>query len=129
MLIFFIVISLLVSYIDIKSSLIPDKVILPSILLLFFIKWYTSILLFSDLIAIIIVLIIFMVPIILNMSFGGGDLRFGVFCALFVGLESVGYFVLFAGVIHLLVLFFLQKKSFGFAPAMSLSTLLVYSIG
>lgn len=129
MLIFFIVISLLVSYIDIKSFLIPDKVILPSILLLFFIKWYTSILLFSDLIAIIIVLIIFMVPIILNMSFGGGDLRFGVFCALFVGLESVGYFVLFAGVIHLLVLFFLQKKSFGFAPAMSLSTLLVYSIG
>lgn len=129
MLIFFIFISLIISYIDIKKSIIPDTIILPSIVLLLCIKWYTSTLLFSDLFAMIIIFVVFMVPIIVNMTFGGGDLRFGVFCALFVGLESVGYFVLFAGVIHLLILFLLQKKSFGFAPAMSISALLAYSIG
>lgn len=129
MLIFFIIISLIISYIDIKKTYIPDRIILPSIAILFFIKWYASTLLLSDLIAIIVVLVIFIIPIALNMAFGGGDLRFGAFCALFVGLNAIGYFVLFAGVIHLLVLAILKKKSFGFAPAMSISALLAYSIG
>jgi len=79
--------------------------------------------------AVALVLIIFLVPIVLNMAFGGGDLRFGAFCALFLGLNAVGYFIMFAGVIHLLILILLKRKSFGFAPAMSIAALLSYFIG
>jgi len=63
------------------------------------------------------------------MAFGGGDLRFGAFCALFLGLNAVGWFIMLAGVIHLLVLTLLKKKSFGFAPAMSIAALMSYFIG
>ncbi|MDF1877982.1 hypothetical protein JHD47_09160 [Sulfurimonas sp. SAG-AH-194-L11] len=82
-----------------------------------------------DVIAVVIVLIIFLIPIILNMRFGGGDLRFGAFCALFVGLVPLGYFVMFSGVLHILILALLKKKSFAFAPAMSVAALIAYSIG
>jgi Flp pilus assembly protein protease CpaA len=128
-LIYFISIALFISIVDIKKSLIPDKIIIPAIFGLVLLKWLDESLSLSDFIAMIIVLTIFIVPIILNMSFGGGDLRFGAFCALFLGLEEVGFFILFAGVFHLLILGLLKKKSFGFAPAMSLSTLLAYMIG
>ena len=77
----------------------------------------------------IIVLIIFVIPIALDMAFGGGDLRFGAFCALFLGLALVGWFVLLSGVFHLLLLSLMKKKSFGFAPAMSVAALSAYLIG
>ncbi len=63
------------------------------------------------------------------MAFGGGDLRFGAFCALFVGLEGVGYFIIFSGLIHLIILAAVKKKSYGFAPAMSIAAILSYTIG
>jgi len=82
-----------------------------------------------DLYSVVIVLVIFMIPIIFDMAFGGGDLRFGAFCALFLGLKLVGMFILLAGVIHLVILTILKKNSYGFAPAMSLSAMTAYIIG
>ncbi len=73
-----------------------------------------------------IVLFLFAVPIFFNMAFGGGDLRFGVFAALFTGLEGVGFFILYSGLIHLMMLALLNKKSFAFAPSMSLAAILAY---
>ena len=126
---FFIIIALIISYIDAKKGLIPDKIILPAIAILIVLKYFDNVLSIYDFIAAGIVLVLFVIPIALNMAFGGGDLRFGVFCALYVGLNSVGYFILLAGVIHLLFLLLLKKRSFGFAPAMSIAALLSYSIG
>jgi leader peptidase (prepilin peptidase) / N-methyltransferase len=128
-LIYFINISLFISYVDIKKSLIPDKIIIPAIFGLVALKWLDGSLNLYDFVAMIIVLMIFVIPIMINMAFGGGDLRFGAFCALFLGIEQVGLFVLFAGVFHLLILSLLKKESYGFAPAMSLSALLAYMIG
>jgi len=128
-LVLFISVAFIVSYIDIKSSLIPDKIMFPAILAMFILKYFENSLSINDLIAISIIFIIFVVPIALNLAFGGGDIRFGVFCALFLGLAQIGYFVIFAGLLHLMILFILRRKSFGFAPAMSLATLLAYSIG
>ena len=128
-LVLFISVAFIISYIDIKSSLIPDKIMFPAILAMFILKYFENSLSINDLIAISIIFIIFVVPIALNLAFGGGDIRFGVFCALFLGLAQIGYFVIFAGLLHLMILFILRRKSFGFAPAMSLATLLAYSIG
>jgi len=118
-----------VSYIDIKKSIIPDAIMFPAIMFLLLIKYFDTSLGLQDMIAVTIVLVIFIIPIVLNMAFGGGDLRFGAFCALFLGLELVGWFILLSGLIHILILAMLRKKSFGFAPAMSLASIFAYLIG
>ena len=128
-LIFFIIIALIISYVDIKEGLILDKIILPSFAVLVLLKYFENSLSIHDLIAVAIVLIVFLIPIVLNMAFGGGDLRFGAFCALFLGLESIGPFIIIAGLAHLIVLFALRKQSFAFAPAMSIAALGAYFIG
>ena len=128
-LLFFITISGIISYIDLKIGLILDKIIFPSFIILLVLKYFEHTLAFDNLIAIVIVLIIFVIPIILNMAFGGGDLRYGAFAALFLGLEPIGYFIMLSGLIHVILLTILKKESFPFAPAMSLGTLGAYLIG
>jgi len=125
-LIVFIFFSTVLSVIDYKKQIIPDKFVLPSIVFLLFVKYFENSLHVEDLIAAFIIVIVFLVPIALNMAFGGGDLRFGFFCGLFVGLEGIGYFLILAAVIHILFLKVLNKKLGGFAPAMSLGAILVY---
>ena len=124
-LLFFILVSGVISYIDIKKGLILDKIMFPSFLGLLVLKYLDGSLGTYDFIAVFSILVIFIIPIILNFSFGGGDLRFGAFCALFVGLSSLGYFVIVSGLIHLAILTVLQKKSFAFAPAMSVGAISV----
>ena len=126
---FFIIVSILISYIDVKKGLILDKIMIPSIFFIILLKFIEDSLSTQDFIAVAIVFFLFLIPIIFNMAFGGGDLRFGVFCALFVGLASVGYFVMLSGVLHLLLLSVVKKRSFPFAPAMSLGALGAYVIG
>lgn len=128
-LVFFIAIAGVISYIDVKKGLILDKITFPSFLVLLLIKHLENSLGMQELIAIIIVLIIFIIPIILNLAFGGGDLRFGAFCALFLGLAPIGYFVMFSGLIHVTLLTIMKKRSFPFAPAMSLGALGAYIVG
>ena len=128
-LVFFIAIAGIISYIDVRTGLILDKITFPSFLVLLLIKYLENSLGMQELIAIIIVLIIFIIPIILNLAFGGGDLRFGAFCALFLGLAPIGYFVMFSGLIHVILLSIIKKRSFPFAPAMSLGALGAYIVG
>ncbi len=128
-LLFFIAISGIVSYIDIKKGLILDKIIFPSFITLVLLKYLYGTLSLDDVISVVIVLVIFVIPIVLNMAFGGGDLRFGAFCALFIGLPNIGYFIMIAGGLHLLLLLLLKKESFAFAPAMSLGAIAAYGIG
>ena len=127
--VYFIIIAFIISYIDSKKGIIPDKIIMPAFVGLIILKWLDTSLSFNDAIAVVVILVIFLIPIIFNMAFGGGDLRFGAFCALFVGLEGIGYFIIFSGVLHLILLAILKKKSYGFAPAMSIAAIISYTIG
>ena len=126
---FFLAISGVVSYIDIKRGLILDKIMFPSFIVLLLLKYFENSLNMYDLLAVVIVLVIFIIPIILNMAFGGGDLRFGAFCALFLGLTPLGYFIMLSGLFHVLLLQVLKKESFAFAPAMSAGAIGAYLIG
>lgn len=118
----------IISYIDAQRSIIPDKIIFPAFGLLLLLKLVDGSLDMHSLYAVALVLLVFILPIALNMNFGGGDLRFGAFCALFVGLAGIGWFVLLSGVLHLLLLLALKKEAYGFAPAMSVAALLSYGI-
>ncbi|WP_457750246.1 A24 family peptidase [Sulfurimonas sp.] len=127
--VYFIIIASLISYIDSKKRIIPDKIIFPALIGLVFLKFLDNSLSVNDAIAVGLVLAVFIIPVVLNMAFGGGDLRFGAFCALFVGLEQVGYFILFAGTLHLVLLSIVKKKSYAFAPAMSIAAIISYGLG
>lgn len=128
-LVFFIMIAITISIIDYKKRVIPDPIILPAIIILIAMKWFENSLNTESFIAVAIIAVIFFIPIALGMAFGGGDVRYGVFCALFVSLKGVGLFLIFSGLFHLIVLKVLGKKVFGFAPAMSLGALSAYMIG
>jgi len=121
--------AFLLSWIDWKKQIIPDRFSLPLIAILTIVKAFEATLTWSDGVAIVVVLVVFLIPIALNMNFGGGDLRFGAFCALFLGLENIGYFIAGAGLIHLILLGILRRREFGFAPAMSLAALAAWSFG
>lgn len=123
---FFILVSLIVSWIDGRYSIIPDKLILPSIAIMGLLMAIEGTLDVNHLVAVVVILIVFIIPIALNLPFGGGDLRFGAFCALFLGLEPLGYFIALAGIVHLIIMGLLHKNEFGFAPAMSIASLAVY---
>lgn len=128
-LLFFLAISGVISYIDIKRGLILDKIMFPSFVVLLLLKYLENSLSMYDFLAVVVVLIIFVIPIIFNMAFGGGDLRFGAFCALFLGLAPIGYFIMLSGLLHILLLQVLKKESFAFAPAMSVGALGAYLLG
>lgn len=125
-LLFFIFTAALISYFDWKYRVIPDSIIIPAIFFILVLKFFEETLKTTDFIASGIVLTVFLIPILLNMEFGGGDLRFGVFSTLFVGLEGLGYFIALSGLLHLVLLGIKKKKSFGFAPAMSLAAVGIY---
>jgi Flp pilus assembly protein protease CpaA len=117
------------SYIDIKKEIIPDAIIIPSFIVLAGLKYFENTLEWQNVLAVGIVLVVFLIPIILNMAFGGGDLRFGAFCALFLGLKPIGLFIMLSGLLHLLITFVLKKKSFAFAPSMSVAAILALMLG
>ena len=128
LLLYFIIFAAILSYIDYKKQVIPDIISLPAIGGMVVLKWYVGTLDVTDLIAVGIVLVVFIVPIVFGMVFGGGDIRFGVLCALFLGLKPLGIFIALAGVVHLMLLMVLRKKSFAFAPAMSIAAVSAYMV-
>jgi prepilin signal peptidase PulO-like enzyme (type II secretory pathway) len=114
---------------DIKNGIIPDVIILPAIALIAGVKYMYNDLHVYDLYAVMMVVFLFVVPIALNMAFGGGDIRYGIFAALFVGLQGVGWFVMLSGLFHFILLsVFLKKSTYPFAPAMFAGALCAYAI-
>ncbi len=82
----------------------------------------------DDIYAVLLVFFLFTIFIVLNLKFGGGDIRFGVFCALFLGLHPLGWFILLSGILQIIFLYLTKKETFAFAPAMSLATVVSYFI-
>lgn len=126
--VFFILTALFISYRDIRISMIEDRYMIPLTVLLASLLYWQNELSIESFIAAAIVVFLFMIPIFFNMDFGGGDLRYGAFCALFVGLGGIGWFVMFSGLLQLLLSLILQKRSLPFAPAMSAAALGTYGV-
>ncbi|HIC42846.1 MAG TPA: hypothetical protein EYO73_00695, partial [Sulfurimonas sp.] len=85
---------MVVSIIDWKKAYIPNRIIFSALFVLGIMKYIEGDLHWHDLVAVLIILSIFLIPIALNMDFGGGDLRYGAFCALFLGLPLIGWFLI-----------------------------------
>jgi prepilin signal peptidase PulO-like enzyme (type II secretory pathway) len=107
---------------------IPDKLMFPSIIGLGILLALEEQLSWQDAMAVVIVVTVFLIPVVTGLAFGGGDLRFGAFGALFTGLEGIGYFLMFAGLAHLVIAAAARQKVFPFAPAMSIGALAAYGV-
>lgn len=79
-------------------------------------------------VAVLIVVMVFVIPIVIGLALGGGDIRFGAFASMLVGLEGIGYFIAFAGLAHLVIAAVGRKKVFPFAPAMSIAAMAAYGV-
>jgi len=121
----YILFSLPILYEDIKYQNIPDRYSLSAILILLFLIWYLDYPLKPALIAAAFILVVFLIPLLFGMDFGGGDLRYGVMSALVVGFPDIAYWLIVSSVIHVLILAIARKSVFGFAPAMFSATILL----
>lgn len=114
--------------VDWKIERIPDQIILPAILMMMVFLFSQGRLDSQHMMAAIIIMVLFAIPVVLGLGFGGGDVRYGVFCALLTGLPGIGWFVLTAALTHLALLLTFRRTQAGFAPAMSVGALVAYGV-
>lgn len=124
-LIIYILFSLPILYHDIKYQDIPDKYSLSAIVLTLFSLYFFNHDMTTSLIAAGFIFVVFLIPIVFNMNFGGGDIRYGILSALIVGFPQVAYWLILAATLHLFLLLVIRKQIFGFAPAMFIATILL----
>lgn len=121
---FFAIVGGALALIDAKREVIPDKIILPSILLLATIMYFEKRLHTSNVLTLVGVAIFFVIVIYFFDDFGGGDIRFGAFCGLFLGFPNIFIFFVIGGILQIAALLLLSKKTVGFAPAMYASAII-----
>ena len=125
-LLMYIIVGFYIMIYDIKHRVILDIVILPSIIFLIFLRFLDETINLEYLYAIIFIITVFVFPILLNLTFGGGDIRFGVFSAILLGFPDIVWFIVISSLLHLLILLILKKKEYPFAPSMFMASIVVY---
>lgn len=125
-LLFFVVSGGVISVIDYKKRIIPDRLSIPSIAILLLIRFWEKGNIYSEIAAIVTVLALFSILLYFFADFGGGDLRFGALCAAMLGVGDIFLFFAIAGLLHLLLLPVLKTKVAGFAPAMFAAAVLTH---
>jgi len=119
------------AYIDIKCFLIPNKIVLPSIVLSIILSFFTSD--FKNLIlgGIIAFAIIFVLAIIYPQGMGGGDVKYAFLAGIVVGKKLVVYSLLsgliIGGLISLFLMIFKligRKDYLPYGPNLFIATVL-----
>jgi prepilin signal peptidase PulO-like enzyme (type II secretory pathway) len=123
---FFSIIALYVSYIDLKYQVIPDAIMFPAITGLFAIMLFQRDDIMLMLLTVMSIFVLFSLPILIGLPFGGGDIRFAIFVALLLPIKGVVLFLMMSGVVHILLLALSREKILGFAPSMTISAIMVY---
>jgi|GEM_PF-2380587 len=126
--IFFIICGLVLSVVDFKKQIIPDVIILPSIVILAILKYNETLNYSNFILATLVVIVTFSVLLYFFQDFGGGDIRFGILCSIFLGFPNIFIFFILAGAIHLILLIAFSKRVMGFAPTMFLAAIITKKI-
>ena len=124
----YMIIGFYLSIYDLKHRIIPDIIILPSILLLISLRFFDETINMEYLYAAVFIIFVFVLPILLGLRFGGGDIRFGIFSAILLGFPNIVWFITISAFLHLLILLILKKKEYPFAPSMFTASIVVYFI-
>ncbi len=129
--IIFYIFSFLLSYTDFKRFLVPNNIVITMTIMMLTFGFLNSSLALSSILLSIIVLIFFIVLLLLNrhIILGGGDIKYMMIVALYLGIEPFALFLIVTGVLQTIFLLFIQKikkrKIAPMVPIMFLSVIIV----
>lgn len=127
----FYIFSLFLSYTDFKKFLVPNNLIITMFIMLFVFGFLESKLYISSIILSLSVLLFFIAIMLINRQIilGGGDIKYMMIVALYLGIQSFALFLVVTGLLQTLTLLYTQKvkkrRIAPMVPIMFLSTILV----
>lgn len=127
----FYIFSSFLSYLDCKKFLIPNNILLAMILMLLIFGTLESKIYISSIVLSLLVLLFFIIVLLFNRTqiLGGGDIKYMMVIALYLGLKPFAVFLVITGLVQTMSLVykqvFLKRRVAPMAPAMFISVLIV----
>lgn len=127
----FYIFSLFLSYTDFKKFLVPNDIIITMSIMLLVFGLMESKLYISSIILSLVVLFFFIAVMLINrqMILGGGDIKYVMIVALYLGIKPFALFLVITGILQTFALLYVQKvkkrKIAPMVPMMFLSTVIV----
>lgn len=127
----FYIFSAFLSFTDFKKFLVPNNLIITMTIMLLVFGFLESKLYISSIILSFAVLLFFIALMLIDrkMILGGGDIKYMMIVAFYLGLQSFALFLVFTGILQTLALLYMKKvrnrKIAPMVPMMFLSTIIV----
>lgn len=127
----FYIFSLFLSYTDFKKFLVPNDLIITMSIMLLVFGLMESKIYISSIVLSLIVLLFFIAIMLINRQIilGGGDIKYIMIVAIYLGLQPFALFLIVTGVLQTFALIYMQKvkkrKIAPMVPMMFLSTIIV----
>lgn len=106
----FYIFSLFLSYSDCKSFTIPNILLLTMFFMMLIFGYFESKIVFSSIVLSLFVLVFFIIILLIKptMILGGGDIKYMMIVALYLGIFKFAFFLIITGILQ--TLFLLYKK-------------------
>lgn len=130
----FYIFSSILSYTDFKKFLVPNNILIAMALMLVTFGLFESKIYISSIILSFIVLLFFILLLLLkpNMILGGGDIKYMIIVAFYLGVQSFALFLVVTGILQTLALLYVQnikkRRVAPMVPMMFLSVIIVESL-
>jgi len=127
----FYIFSIFLSFTDFKKFLVPNDLIITMSIMLFVFGFFESKLYISSIILSLAVLFFFISIMLINRQIilGGGDIKYMMIVALYLGLQHFALFLVITGLLQTFSLIYMQKvrkrRIAPMVPMMFLSTIIV----
>lgn len=127
----FYIFSIILSYTDYKKFLVPNNLLLSMSIMLIIFGFFESKIYISSIVLSFLVLIFFIILILLKptMILGGGDIKYMIIIAFYLGIEPFALFLVITGILQTLTLLYIQnikkRRIAPMVPIMFLSVIIV----
>lgn len=130
----FYIFSSLLSYTDYKKFLVPNNILIAMSSMLILFGIFESKILISSIILSLLVLLFFIFLLLLKptMILGGGDIKYMVIVAFYLGVKPFALFLIISGILQTITLLYVQnikkRRIAPMVPIMFLSVIIVDSL-
>lgn len=132
--IIFYIFSAFLSYTDFKKFLVPNNIIITMTIMLLIFGFFESKIYISSILLSLGVLLFFIIVMLINRQIilGGGDIKYMMIVALFLGIKPFALFLVITGLLQTFALLYMQvirkKRIAPMVPMMFLSVIIVESL-
>lgn len=127
----FYIFSLFLSFTDYKKFIVPNNIVIAMSIMMLVFGFIESKIYISSIVLSLIVLIFFIVLMLIKpkMILGGGDIKYMMIIALFLGVQAFALFLIITGLLQTIALLYIQKvrkrRIAPMVPIMFISTIIV----